>query len=191
MNKALGPRATQVLSAEGATFRGVNGGTPSWPRARMTSPPFAPHPFGDHPRFSPCAGATGKLVLTARVLGEGGARPAGTGPAPGLRYGQHCACWAQRPGPLLPLPVSIYGTSPLSWGPGLLPDRTEQAANSGKLCCGLSQARGCLLGRAASLGDQVQNASGNRKSMRQRPSKLLLGCPGAWDHLRIGVGPMQ
>lgn len=59
----------------------------------MTSPPFAPHPFGDHSRFSPCAGATGKLVLTARVLGEGGARPAGTGPAPGLRYGQHCACW--------------------------------------------------------------------------------------------------
>lgn len=84
VKQALGPQAMQGLSAEGATFRGVNRGTPSWLRAQMTSPPFSPHLFGDHPHFSPCAGATGKRVLTARILGVGGTGSAGTRPASGL-----------------------------------------------------------------------------------------------------------
>lgn len=52
----------------------------------MTSPPFAPHPFRDRPHFSPCAEATGKAVLTARVLGwEGqGQRARGQLQASGL-----------------------------------------------------------------------------------------------------------
>lgn len=62
VNKALGPQA--MLSEEGATFLGVNRGTSSCPKARMTSPPCAPHPFGDHPHLSLHATATGKLVPT-------------------------------------------------------------------------------------------------------------------------------
>lgn len=175
VNKALGPRATQVLSAEGATFLGVNGGTPSWPRARMTSPPFAPHPFGDHSHFSPCAGATGKPVLTARVLEAGGQGQLVQDQlqVPGLV--STVLAGTPRPGPLLPLPVSVYGTSPLSWDPGPLPKGTGSQFPAALLW---AQAPGCFLRRAASLSDQVQDASGNRKSMRPQPSKLVLGCPG-------------
>lgn len=137
----------------------------------MTSPPFTPYPFGDHPHFSLCAGATGKPVLTARVLGAGGqgwrvqSQLHGSGLVSTLLAG------TRRPGPLLPLPISVYGTSLLSRDPGPLPDGTGS-----QLCCGL-RLQGASWG-VASLSDQVQDASGNRKSMRPQPSKLLLGCPG-------------
>lgn len=185
MNKALGPRATQVLSAEGATFLGVNRGTPFWPRARMTSPPFAPHPFGDHPHFSPCAGATGKPVLTARVLGTGGQGPRVQDQLQGPGLVSTVLAGTQRPGPLLPLPISVCGTSPLSWDPGPLPDGTGSQLPEAVLW---AQAPGCFLGRAASLSDQVQGASGNRKHATAA-LKAALGV--SWCHLHSGVGPMQ
>lgn len=119
----------------------------------MTSPPFAPHPFGDHPHFSPCAGATGKPVLTARVLGTGGQGPRVQDQLQGPGLVSTVLAGTQRPGPLLPLPISVYGTSPLSWDPGPLPDGTGSQLPEAVLW---AQAPGRFLGRAASLSDQVQ-----------------------------------
>lgn len=148
-----------MLSAEGATFLGVNRGTPSWPRAWMTSPSCVSHPFGDHLHLSLHARATGNLVLT-RVLGVGGQWQGQ------LIQGQPWTSvlvssvftGTQRPGPLLSLPVSIYGTFPQSQGPGLL--LIEPAANSWKLLW--PQVPGFFL-RVASLGNQFQNASEDKE----------------------------
>lgn len=146
----------------------------------MTSPPFAPHPFGDHPHFSPCAGATGKPVLTARVLGTGGQGPRVQDQLQGPGLVSTVLAGTQRPGPLLPLPISVYGTSPLSWDPGPLPDGTGSQLPEAVLW---AQAPGCFLGRAASLSDQVQVLQ-ETGSACDRSLKAALGV--SWNHLHSG-----
>lgn len=103
------------------------------------------------------------------------ARPAGTGPAPGPWPGQHCACWdpeARSPSAtshlrLWHIPAEL-GSRPAS--------RRDGQPTPGS--CAVGSGSRVLPGESGLLEDQVQDASGNRKSMRPQPSKLLLGCPG-------------
>lgn len=84
----------------------------------MTSPPFSPYLFGDHPHLGPCAGATGKRVLTARIPGLGGFGQLVRGQLQASGLVSTVLAGTRRPGPLLPLPVSMDGTSLPSWDPG-------------------------------------------------------------------------
>lgn len=152
----------------------MNGGTPFWPRARITSPPFAPHPFGDHPHFSPCAGATGKRVLTARVLGTGGQGPRAQDQLQGPGLVSTVLAGTQRPGPL---PISVYGPSPLSWDPGPLPDGTGSQLPEAVLW---AQAPGCFLGRAASLRTRFRCF---RKQEEHATAALKAALGVSWHHL--------
>lgn len=130
-----------MLSEEGATFLGVNRGTFSWPRARMTSPPCAPHPFGDHPHLSLHARATGKLVLTRdlRVVS--------------------CVHWDPEARSLPATSCLHLRHLPAEPGPRTASDRMSSQLLEALLW---AQIPGFLLRRAASLGNQVQNTSGNK-----------------------------